>query len=49
MWHVCQDFEAELREFNDERDHVRLLVHYPLKVAVSRLGNSLKDVSACYL
>ncbi|MER7998775.1 transposase [Streptomyces sp. NPDC095613] len=28
---------AELREFNGERDHVHLLVHYPPKTAASRL------------
>ncbi|MET8679897.1 IS200/IS605 family transposase [Streptomyces sp. NPDC004647] len=49
MWKVCQDFEAELKEFNAERDHVHLLVHYPPKVAVSKLVNSLKGVSARYL
>ncbi|GHE66652.1 hypothetical protein GCM10017771_90320 [Streptomyces capitiformicae] len=43
---VCEDFEAELKEFNGERDHVHLLVHYPPKVAVSKLVNSLKGVSA---
>jgi len=49
MRNVCQDFEAELREFNGERDHVHLLVHYPPKAAVSKLVNSLKGVSARYL
>lgn len=49
MRNVCQDFEAELREFNGERDHVHLLVHYPPKIAVSKLVNSLKGVSARYL
>ncbi len=43
---VCTDFGAELREFNGESDHVHLLVHYPPKVALSRLVNSLKGVSA---
>lgn len=43
---VCTDFDAELREFNGEADHVHLLVHYPPKVAISRLVNSLKGVSA---
>ncbi len=43
---VCQDFGAELVEFNGEGDHVHLLVHYPPKVAVSRLVNSLKGVSS---
>jgi putative transposase len=43
---VCADFGAELREFNGEPDHVRLLVHYPPKIALSRLAGSLKGVSA---
>lgn len=46
MRKVCEDFEAELKEFHGERDHVHLLVHYPPKIAVSRLVNSLKGVSA---
>ncbi|WP_100444538.1 IS200/IS605 family transposase [Glycomyces xiaoerkulensis] len=46
MRKVCEDFEAELKEFNGERDHVHLLVHYPPKVSISRLVNSLKGVSA---
>jgi putative transposase len=43
---VCKDFEAELVEFEGERDHVHLLVNYPPKVSVSKLVNSLKGVSA---
>lgn len=43
---VCRDFEAELVEFNGEKDHVHLLVNYPPKVAVSKLVNSLKGVSS---
>ena len=43
---VCEGFEAELKEFNGERDHVHLLVHYPPKICVSKLVNSLKGVSA---
>ncbi|WP_106475507.1 IS200/IS605 family transposase [Phytohalomonas tamaricis] len=43
---VCQDFEAELKEFNGETDHVHLLVNFPPKVAVSKLVNSLKGVSS---
>ncbi|MER5968756.1 IS200/IS605 family transposase [Streptomyces sp. NPDC002055] len=46
MRKVCEDFEAELTEFNGERDHVHLLINYPPKVAVSKLVNSLKGVSA---
>ena len=29
MRDVCTDFEAELKQFNGEQDHVHLLVHYP--------------------
>jgi putative transposase len=43
---VCGDFEAKLTQFNGEPDHVHLLVNYPPKVAVARLVNSLKGVSA---
>jgi putative transposase len=43
---VCADFECELRETGWESDHVHLLISYPPKVALSRLVNSLKGVSA---
>ena len=43
---VCEDFEAELVEFNGENNHVHLLVNLPPKVAVSKLVNSLKGVSS---
>ena len=43
---VCNDFEAELVEFDGQHDHVYLLVNYHPKVAVSRLVNSLKGVSS---
>jgi len=46
MQKVCEDFEAELAEFNGDADHVHLLVNYPPKVAVTKLVNSLKGVSA---
>ncbi|GGL28382.1 hypothetical protein GCM10014719_32310 [Planomonospora parontospora subsp. antibiotica] len=49
MIEVCDGFEAELREFNGEDDHVHLLVEYPPKVALSKLVNSLKGVSSHYL
>ncbi|MEU6709077.1 IS200/IS605 family transposase [Streptomyces wuyuanensis] len=42
----CEDFEAELVEFNGEANHVNLLVNLPPKVAVSRLVNSLEGVSS---
>jgi putative transposase len=43
---VCADFGAELVELNGEDDHVHLQVAYPPNVAVARLVNSLKGVSA---
>ena len=43
---VCHDFEATLIEFDGEHDHVHLLVHYPPKVTLSKLVNSLKGVSS---
>lgn len=43
---VCQDFEAELVEFDGEKDYVHLVINYPPKVSVSRLVNSLKGVSS---
>ena len=43
---ICEDFESELVEFNGEADHVHLLVHYPPKVSLSKLINSLKGVSS---
>ena len=43
---VCDDFEAELVEFDGEVDHVHLLIIYPPKVAISKLVNSLKGVSS---
>ncbi|MDR1530194.1 MAG: IS200/IS605 family transposase [Burkholderiales bacterium] len=43
---VCNDFEAQLIEFDGEDDHVHLLVNYPPKVAISNLVNSLKGVSS---
>ncbi|GAA3620590.1 IS200/IS605 family transposase [Nonomuraea rosea] len=46
MIEVCDDFGAVLVDFNGEHDHVHLLVHYPPKVALSVLVNSLKGVSA---
>ena len=43
---VCQKLEAELIEFDGENDHVHLLIHYPPKVALSKLVNALKGVSS---
>jgi putative transposase len=46
---LCAEMGAELREFNGDNDHVRLLVRYPPKLPVSTLVNRLKGVSAHYL
>ncbi|MGW1561943.1 IS200/IS605 family transposase [Streptomyces sp. NPDC002144] len=46
MRKVCEDFDAELKEFNGERGHVHVLINYPPKVAVSKLVDSLKGASA---
>ena len=43
---VCNDFEAELKEFNGEHDHVHLLVNFHPKMSISKLVNSLKGVSS---
>lgn len=43
---VCADFEVELVEFNGESSYVHLLVHFPPKVALAKLVNSLKGVSS---
>ena len=42
---VCNDFEADLVEFDGEKYHVHLLITYPPKVSISRSVNSLKGVS----
>lgn len=43
---VCKKFEVTLIEFEGEKDHVHLLVHYPPKVSLSKLVNTLKGVSS---
>jgi len=43
---VCHKFDAQLVEFDGEKDHVHLLVLYPPRVAISTLVNSLKGVSS---
>jgi putative transposase len=42
----ARTFEAHLVEVNGEHDHVHLWVHYPPKVCISSLANSLKGVSS---
>lgn len=46
MREVCAGFEAGLKQFTGEQDHVHLLVHYPPKVQLSKLIDSLKGVSS---
>lgn len=43
---ICERFDAELIEFDGEGDHVHLLIHYPPKIAISKLVNALKGVSS---
>ena len=43
---VCNDFEAQLIEFEGEGDHIHLLVNYPPKISLSKLVGSLKGVSS---
>ena len=47
---VCNDFEAELVEFDGEHDHVHLLLNYHPKVAVSMaIGTTLFCLNDCSL
>lgn len=46
---VCEDFEATCSAFDGESDHVHILVHYPPKICISKLVNSLKGVSSRHL
>ncbi|KUN87803.1 hypothetical protein AQJ66_09255 [Streptomyces bungoensis] len=41
MRKVCEDFEAELKEFNGERDQVYLLVHYPPQEFTGRINRAI--------
>jgi putative transposase len=43
---ICHHFEANLIECEGKQDHVHLLIHYPPKVAISKLVNTLKGVSS---
>lgn len=46
---ICERFEVSLQEFDGEHDHVHLMIHYPPKLELSKLINSLKGVSSRYL
>jgi putative transposase len=43
---VCEKFDASLKEFDGEDDHVHLLVTYHPKISISKLVNSLKAASS---
>ena len=43
---VCHDFECTLEAFDGQQDHVHLMIHYPPKISLSKLVNSLKGVSS---
>lgn len=43
---VCQDYNADLREFSGEADHVHLLVEISPTVRISDLVRALKSVSS---
>ena len=43
---VCAANSTELVEFDGEQDHVHLLLHYPPKMSVAKIVNSLKGVSS---
>lgn len=43
---VCVELHAELVEFHGEADHVRLLVAYPLTLAISTLVQRLEGCTA---
>ena len=46
---ICARHEADLVECDGENDHVHLLIHYPPKLALSKLINHLKGTSSRYL
>jgi putative transposase len=43
---IANQHEVLLKEFNGEEDHVHMLIHYPPKVSLAKLVNSLKGVSS---
>src|SRR5581483_7388167 len=43
---ICVQHQAQLIEFDGEKDHVHLLINYPPKIAISHLVNQLKGVSS---
>lgn len=43
---IGKEYDVEFKEFNGEQDHVHMLIHYPPKVSLAKLVNSLKGVSS---
>ena len=43
---IANEHQVVLKEFNGEEDHVHMLIHYPPKVSLAKLVNSLKGVSS---
>ncbi len=43
---ISNEHQVILKEFNGEEDHVHMLIHYPPKVSLAKLVNSLKGVSS---
>ena len=43
---ISSEHQVILKEFNGEEDHVHMLIHYPPKVSLAKLVNSLKGVSS---
>ena len=43
---IGKEDDVVFREFSGEEDHVHMLIHYPPKVTLAKLVNSLKGVSS---
>ncbi|MCA9507905.1 MAG: IS200/IS605 family transposase [Myxococcales bacterium] len=43
---IANEHQVILKEFNGEDDHVHMIIHYPPKVSIAKLVNSLKGVSS---
>jgi putative transposase len=43
---IATESQVILKEFNGKQDHVHMLIHYPPKVSLAKLVNSLKGVSS---
>ena len=44
--YICENHDANLKEFNGEKDHIHLLIEYPPKVSIAKLVNSIKGVTS---